>query len=88
VTNLAVHFKLGRENALAWVTTLDQGRPVAGAAVQVSDCHGKPVARLVKAETASREQIDAAIARIKERREGVTTDGLGWKALRDEGRKY
>lgn len=50
--------------------------------------HGKPVARLVKAETASREQIDAAIARIKERREGVTTDGLGWKALRDEGRKY
>ncbi|HMN58699.1 MAG TPA: MG2 domain-containing protein, partial [Ottowia sp.] len=45
VTNLAVHFKLGRENALAWVTTLDQGRPVAGAAVQVSDCHGKPVAQ-------------------------------------------
>jgi len=50
--------------------------------------HGKPVARLVKAETASREQIDAAIAGIKERREGVTTGGLGWKALRDEGRKY
>jgi prevent-host-death family protein len=50
--------------------------------------HGKPVARLVKAETASREQIDAAIARMKERREGVTTGGLGWKALRDEGRKY
>ena len=45
VTNLAVHFKLGRENALAWVTTLDQGRPVAGATVQVSDCHGKPVAQ-------------------------------------------
>ncbi|MEZ5606832.1 MAG: MG2 domain-containing protein [Burkholderiaceae bacterium] len=45
VTNLAVHFKLGRENALAWVTTLDKGRPVAGATVQVSDCHGKPVAQ-------------------------------------------
>ena len=29
VTNLGVHFKLGRENALAWVTTLDRGRPVA-----------------------------------------------------------
>ncbi|MDR2852546.1 MAG: alpha-2-macroglobulin, partial [Burkholderiaceae bacterium] len=41
VTNLAVHFKLGRENALAWVTTLDKGQPVPGARVQVSDCNGK-----------------------------------------------
>ncbi|MFP8781308.1 alpha-2-macroglobulin family protein [Hydrogenophaga sp. RWCD_12] len=45
VTNLGVHFKLGRENALAWVTTLDKGKPVAGAAVQVSDCRGKLVAK-------------------------------------------
>lgn len=45
VTNLGVHFKLGRENALAWVTTLDKGKPVAGAAVQVSDCRGRVVAR-------------------------------------------
>jgi hypothetical protein len=44
VTNLGVHFKLGRENALAWVTTLDKGTPVANAQVQVSDCHGKLVA--------------------------------------------
>jgi hypothetical protein len=44
VTNLGVHFKLGRENSLAWVTTLDKGQPVANAKVQVSDCHGKPVA--------------------------------------------
>lgn len=44
VTNLGVHFKLGRENALAWVTTLDKGRPVAGAFVRVSDCAGKEVA--------------------------------------------
>ena len=48
VTNLGVHFKLGRENALAWVTTLDKGQPVAGAVVQVSDCTGKP---LLKATT-------------------------------------
>ncbi|MBN2690570.1 MAG: alpha-2-macroglobulin [Burkholderiaceae bacterium] len=40
VTNLNVSVKIGRENALAWVTTLDKGRPVAGARVQVSDCHG------------------------------------------------
>ena len=44
VTNLAVHFKLGRENALAWVTSLDKGLPVAGAQVRVSDCRGKQVA--------------------------------------------
>jgi uncharacterized protein YfaS (alpha-2-macroglobulin family) len=40
VTNLGVHFKLGRENALAWVTTLDKGLPVAGARVAVSSCDG------------------------------------------------
>jgi hypothetical protein len=43
VTNLGVHFKLGRENALAWVTTLDKGVPVAGATVRVSDCRGREV---------------------------------------------
>ncbi len=40
VTNLGVHFKLGREGSLAWVTTLDGGEPVAGARVQVSSCAG------------------------------------------------
>jgi uncharacterized protein YfaS (alpha-2-macroglobulin family) len=44
VTNLGVHFKLGRENALVWVTSLDRGLPVAGAQVRVSDCHGKELA--------------------------------------------
>jgi len=47
VTNLAVHFKLGRENALAWVTSLDRGQPVAGAQVRVSDCAGKALASAV-----------------------------------------
>lgn len=49
--------------------------------------HGKPVARLVQAQTASRDDLEAAIARIKERREKMTTGEGGWKALRDEGRK-
>ena len=44
VTNIGVHFKLGRENALAWVTTLDTGKPVANARVAVSDCQGREVA--------------------------------------------
>jgi uncharacterized protein YfaS (alpha-2-macroglobulin family) len=41
VTNLAVHVKIGRENGMLWVTTLDQGKPVADAELHVSNCHGK-----------------------------------------------
>ncbi|MEW6677530.1 MAG: MG2 domain-containing protein [Pseudomonadota bacterium] len=41
VTNLAIHFKLGKESSLAWITRLDDGRPVADAEVKVLDCGGK-----------------------------------------------
>ncbi len=41
VTNLGVHFKLGRENNLAWVTSLDKGLPVPNAQVRVSTCSGQ-----------------------------------------------
>lgn len=62
VTNLGVHFKLGRENALAWVTTLDKGQPVQGATVRVSDCKGNELATA---------QTDAqGVARI----EGLSSD--------------
>jgi len=40
VTNLSVHFKQGAANSLIWVTTLEDARPVAGAAVAIADCHG------------------------------------------------
>ncbi|MBB5019989.1 hypothetical protein HNQ59_003297 [Chitinivorax tropicus] len=40
-TNLAVHFKRGEENALAWVTTLDKGYLMKDAALTVRDCTGK-----------------------------------------------
>ena len=43
VTNLGVHFKLGRENSVVWVTTLDRGKPVEGAEIAVNDCPGKPL---------------------------------------------
>ncbi|MBL8289676.1 MAG: alpha-2-macroglobulin [Rubrivivax sp.] len=43
VTNLAVHFKKGRSSSLVWVTSLDRGRPVAGARVTVNDCAGQPL---------------------------------------------
>lgn len=46
VTNMAVHFKWGRESSLAWVTALDTGLPVAGAEVRVTDsCTGRLLAR-------------------------------------------
>jgi uncharacterized protein YfaS (alpha-2-macroglobulin family) len=41
VTNLAVHFKQGRESSLVWVTALDTGAPVAKAQVSVQDCNAK-----------------------------------------------
>jgi alpha-2-macroglobulin len=46
VTNMAVHFKWGRDASLAWVTTLDGAKPVVGADVRVSDsCTGRQIAR-------------------------------------------
>ena len=50
--------------------------------------HGRPIARLTKADVADKAEIDAAIKRIKELRKGTTIGEGGWKAARDEGRKY
>lgn len=41
VTNLGLHFKLGRDDSLVWVTSLDKGRPLEGVQVAVYDCRGK-----------------------------------------------
>lgn len=59
-TNLSVHFKHGRENALVWVTSLDKGQPVAGAEVAVHDCAGT---RLWQGRTDAKglAQVDAAL---------------------------
>ncbi len=43
VSGLGVHFKSGRTSSLVWVTTLERGRPVAGARVAVNDCQGAPL---------------------------------------------
>jgi uncharacterized protein YfaS (alpha-2-macroglobulin family) len=46
VTNMSVHFKWGRSSSLVWVTALDSGKPVPGAAVRVSDsCNGRMLAQ-------------------------------------------
>ncbi len=41
VTNLAAHFKWGRESSVVWVTTLDTAEPVKDADVTLRDCNGK-----------------------------------------------
>lgn len=41
VTNMSVHFKKGRESSVVWVTALDSGKPVGGAAVSVRSCSGQ-----------------------------------------------
>ncbi len=48
--------------------------------------HGKPVARLVSAETPDRKRAVEAAARLKELRK-TTTLGMSWKELRDFGRR-
>jgi uncharacterized protein YfaS (alpha-2-macroglobulin family) len=45
VTDMVVHFKWGRAASLAWVTSLDAGKPIAGAAVSIIDsCSGQRLA--------------------------------------------
>ena len=45
VTDMAVHFKWGRESSLVWVTHLSSGLPVGHAAIRISDsCDGRQLA--------------------------------------------
>jgi len=41
VTNMAVHFKQGRENSLVWVTRLNDASPISGAKISVRDCNNQ-----------------------------------------------
>jgi prevent-host-death family protein len=61
-------------------------RVVAGEDVLITK-HGKPVARLVKAEQIDQQRVDEAVAALKRMRKGTTLGGLPWKELRDIGRK-
>lgn len=45
VTDMAVHFKKGRESSLIWVTQLSNAKPVSGAKVSVVDISGKELAK-------------------------------------------
>ena len=49
--------------------------------------HGRPVAKLVPAQTHDRERAADAIRRLKELRVGTTLGGIFRRELRDEGRR-
>ena len=49
--------------------------------------HGRPVAKLVPAQTHDRERVAEAIRRLKQLRSGTTLGGISWRELRDEGRR-
>jgi prevent-host-death family protein len=48
--------------------------------------HGRPIARLVGAQTVDPARANAAFDKLKAMRKETTLGGLSWKALRDEGR--
>jgi prevent-host-death family protein len=49
--------------------------------------HGRAVARLVPVAASEEEQVEQAIAVLKNLRRGTTLGGLSWQELRDEGRR-
>lgn len=61
-------------------------RVAAGEEVVITK-HGKPVARLVGAQSADNARVNAAFEQLKALRKGTTLGGLSWKELRDEGRR-
>lgn len=62
VTNLAVHLKTGKDNALVWVTTLDSGQPVADAEVRISGCDGKSLWQ-GKTDSLGRAMVEQTLTR-------------------------
>lgn len=60
VTNMAVHLKTGKDNALVWVTSLDKGEPVADATIQISGCNGQSLWQ-GKTDKLGRALVDQAL---------------------------
>ena len=57
VTNLGVHLRSGKENAIVWVTTLDSAKPVADADVVIYECKGRTVVWRGKTDTSGIARI-------------------------------
>ena len=72
ITNLAVHFKWGRESSLVWVTALDSGAPVPKALVSIQDCSGRVFFR-GPADAQGRARV-AAVLPDRERLPGCVSE--------------
>lgn len=48
---------------------------------------GKPVAKMVPVRQADRQKVRSVIADLRVHHAGMTLGGLGWKELRDAGRR-
>jgi antitoxin (DNA-binding transcriptional repressor) of toxin-antitoxin stability system len=48
--------------------------------------NGEEIGRIAGPKRPDQAEINAAVARWREARKGVTLGGLSWKELRDEGR--
>jgi len=77
VTNLGVHFKLARGegegdmSGMAWVTTLDDGKPVANARLAVRNCDGELLGEGVSDATGV-----ARFAKLPDRRHKDCANGM------------
>jgi prevent-host-death family protein len=60
-------------------------RVAAGEEVIITK-HGKPIARLIGAETSDRQRVHEAVSTLKRLRKNTTLGDLSWKELRDWGR--
>ena len=79
VTNLAVHLKTGKDNALVWVTALDTGKPVTEADIRVSACDGTSLWQ-GRTDSLGRALIDQAL-----RRKNCQGDNFLFASARREG---
>ncbi len=60
VTDMAVHFKKGRDSSLVWVTSLSTGKPVLGAVVRIENCRGSELWR-GRSDAQGRAAIDGPL---------------------------
>ena len=75
VTNLGVHFKLGRESSLVWVTRLADGKPVKGAQVNVRDCARQELLEGRDRRRGHRARRQGAARRVRRCRTAARTTG-------------
>lgn len=82
VTDLGVNAKIGAESGVVWVTGVSDGAPRRGAAVTLSDAHGRVLARSTTDSTGLAHFPRLALPRAAvEESEGEDDDGSGFEGM-------